>query len=273
MCQLFKYINFIKKYNDIPFVVKRRVLNAALMSSVLYGCESWIGADLAPVAKIYNWAIKELLDVKLTTCNDLCYIEGGFIPLKSIVMARQRKYLKRILTERSSMVDDPLNHALKLIAKSATHTSRTIRNLTADLTNDDNDPLLVLQTKISNSDSSRITTYKTYINPNLTTHPIYSTKHSISEHHRKAFTRFRISAHSLAVETGRWNRKGRGRLPLEERLCSCGEPQTEKHVVEDCPLSRQLRLQYNVHTIEHLFSNSDHDITCNFIFQLLNIYR
>ena len=103
MCQLFKYINFIKKYNDIPFVVKRCVLNAALMSSVLYGCESWIGADLAPVAKIYYSAIKELLDVKLTTCNGLCYIEGGFIPLQSIVMARQKKWLERIQTERSNI--------------------------------------------------------------------------------------------------------------------------------------------------------------------------
>ena len=64
--------------------------------------------------------------------------------------------------------------------------------------------------------------------------------------HRISYTQFRISAHRLAIETGRWNRRGRGRLPIEERLCPCGAVQTELHVFEDCPLTREIRLSYNI---------------------------
>ncbi|XP_069984678.1 uncharacterized protein [Penaeus vannamei] len=37
---------------DIPFYVKRRFFEAALMSSVLYGCESWVNGSLKPVVVI-----------------------------------------------------------------------------------------------------------------------------------------------------------------------------------------------------------------------------
>ena len=70
---------------------------------------------------------------------------------------------------------------------------------------------------IIHSDSSRRVTYKD-LNPNFVVHEIYRTKHTIVGKHRLSFTRFRVSGHSLMCETGRWNRRGRGRLPLEDRL-------------------------------------------------------
>ena len=63
-------MSFIKKNNDVPFQVKKKVFDAALMSAVLYGCESWLNADMKPIVKLYNWALKTLLDVRMTTCND-----------------------------------------------------------------------------------------------------------------------------------------------------------------------------------------------------------
>ncbi len=50
-----KHISFLKKNNDILFQVKRRVLDAALMSAILYGCESWLSGDLKPVVTVYSW--------------------------------------------------------------------------------------------------------------------------------------------------------------------------------------------------------------------------
>ena len=50
----------------------------------------------------------------------------------------------------------------------------------------------------------------------------------------------RLSAHSLAIESGRRNRQERGRLPFEERLCTCSQVQSEKHITEECPLPIQL---------------------------------
>ena len=98
-----------------------------------------------------------------------------------------------------------------------------------------------LKVCLKNSVSSRRIVYCNLINPNLDTHDVYSVKHTIFEVHRIAFTRFRVSSHSLAVETGRWNRRGRGRLPIEERLCSCGAVQSEEHVINSCPVSQNIR--------------------------------
>ena len=73
-----KFVSFIKKNNHVPFIIKKRVSDdAALMSAVLYGCESWLNADLRPITKIYKWALKTMLHVRITTCNHLCYIESG----------------------------------------------------------------------------------------------------------------------------------------------------------------------------------------------------
>ena len=47
-----KFVSFIKKNNDIPFFVKRRVCDAALMSALLYGCESWLTGNLKPTTSL-----------------------------------------------------------------------------------------------------------------------------------------------------------------------------------------------------------------------------
>ena len=95
----------------------------------------------------------------------------------------------------------------------------------------------------------------------------------IYEIHRIAFTRFRLSSHSLVIETGRWNRRGRGRLPIEERLCSCGMIQTEEHVVCQCPRSQHIREEYNFTCISDLMSGRfGNEILCKIIFRILNLY-
>ena len=43
MCQALKFLLFHLKNNDIPFYVKMKVFNAAVMSRILYGRESWLG--------------------------------------------------------------------------------------------------------------------------------------------------------------------------------------------------------------------------------------
>ena len=85
LCQVLKFVSFVKKNNDIPFIVKRRVFEAALMSSLLYGCESWVGADLKPIVRLYNWALKHLLGVRKSTPNDVCYAEVGHPSLPDLL--------------------------------------------------------------------------------------------------------------------------------------------------------------------------------------------
>ena len=115
--------------------------------------------------------------------------------------------------------------------------------------------------------------YATVINENLITHEIYCKKNKISEVYRVAFTRFRVSSHLLAVETGRWNRRGRGRLPMEDRLCTCGLVQSEEHVVSVCPVSQDIRNYYEFTCIRDLLSGRfDNDTVCKIIYDILHLY-
>lgn len=63
----------------------------------------------------------------------------------------------------------------------------------------------------------------------------------IKEEHRTSQTHIRLSTHFLAMQIGRWNRHGRGRLPVKEHLCAYGEIQTDKYVFEQCPASWDVR--------------------------------
>lgn len=126
---------------------------------------------------------------------------------------------------------------------------------------------------IENSSSSRCIIYKE-INPGLSVHDVYTKKHLIPESNRIAFTRFRVSGHSLSVETRRWNRRGRGHIPFEERVCICGGGvQTERHVIENCSLTQNIRHTYNFVRLEDIFApDFPHDTCCEIIFKILEMY-
>ena len=270
-----KFIAFINKNNDLPFAVKKRVFDACLVSAFLYGCESWLNANLMPVSKLYNWALKQLLGVRLTSCNDVCYIESGYNSLKSIVKSKQRNYFAKMFNERCVIVDDPLGFSLRLVLNGNYRTSNYLNDLinNSDF-NDCQSETFCLKDSIRQAASSRRIIYCNIINTDLSTHSIYTCKHNIYEVYRTAFTRFRVSSHMLAVETGRWNRRGRGRLPMEERLCSCGLVQSEEHVISFCPLSQSLRDNYEFTCIEELMSGRfSNETACKIIYEVLELYR
>ena len=105
-------------------------------------------------------------------------------------------------------------------------------------------------------------------------HAVYKDRHTVNDRYRMAFTRLRVSGHSLCIETGRWNRRGRGRLPREERLCVCGIIQTESHVVEDCPVSNDIRVSTGLTNMTDLFDGKfSHNDSCKIIYDVLRLYE
>lgn len=175
--------------------------------------------------------------------------------------------------DRHNDQDDPLIHAIRTVAESNTVTSRLVREYIRDEVRSLNEAMKSVTEGIVRNDSSRHMTYK-IMNPDFAVHCIYTTRHTINETHRLSFTQFRVSGHSLVCETGRWNRRGRGRLPLEERLCSCGHIHTERHVVQHCSSTLRLRQLYDFSTIEDLFSDKfSPDMTCKIINEILNVYK
>ena len=272
MCHALKFISFVNKNNDVPFVVKKKIFDAALMSAMLYGCESWLNGDLKPVEKLYKWCIKQLLGVRKTTNNDVCLLELGLPPLRALVKAKQRNFFTKMWIERIDFDSDPLMHAMRVVLGYGDSMSRLVRDLSTVNTNDVEEAKNIMKSKILNSLSNRLVFYKS-INPELNVHDVYTKHIKVNEIERISWTRLRLSAHSLAIERGRWNRRGRGRLPVEERLCSCGQVQTESHIIENCPMSLQLRQANNISTVNDLMLvRTDYNKVCAIIHNLLALY-
>ena len=140
------------------------------------------------------------------------------------------------------MRDDPWAYAVKVILATKTATARHVRGLISDNINDCELGLNFLKLSICESTSSRRITYQ-LLNPDLTVDICYVKGNNVSERYRVAYSQFRRSGHKLAIESGRWNRWGWVRLPVEERLCPCGSVQTELHILE-CPLTEDIRARH-----------------------------
>ena len=60
---------------------------------------------------------------------------------------------------------------------------------------------------------------------------------------------------------------------MEERLCSCGEVQTEAHVISICPLSQSIRDHYGFTGVDDLMAgNFSNEILCKIIYEVLNLF-
>ena len=199
-------------------------------------------------------------------------VELGCPPLKALVQQRQSKFFKYMKTDRSGMADDPLNFMLSLNINSNTVTGKYIKDLIESRKDYIEEGMAKIKNSVNTSDSSKCRYYRT-VNPNMKVHDIYESKSNINEIERVSWSRLRLSAHSLAIETGRWNRRGRGRLPEDQRLCQCGQIQSERHVIEECPLSQHIKDLYNVNSLENLFlERNDFSTICHICHSILNIY-
>ena len=231
-----KFKIFCQKNETMPYQFKKKVLEAAITSSLLYGCESWLSANLKEVEKLYIGAIKAILGVRETTRTDTTLIEAGMPTLKQLVSKRTSSFLRKELGADRT-VDTPLIKIFKLCQNKQTggfiHLNR-ILNPTADRERS-------ITESFMGQTSSKAVTYKS-INPNLTIHTAYTSKEYINERERLVFTRFRLSSHHLKVETGRW-----ARIEAANRICECGNGvQDESHALFVCPKTESVREKYGV---------------------------
>ena len=133
-------------------------------------------------------------------------------------------------SERRGQADDPLMYTVDVVMRANTVTSTRIRDFLSTEMPTMQHLMRKVHDRISVSMGSRYAAYRT-INPTFAVHSVYKERHTVNGLLKISFTRLRVSGHSLAIESGRWNRRGRGRLPVEERLCVCGAIQTERHVI------------------------------------------
>ena len=236
-----KLIIFLDRNASAPFVVKKKVLDACFNTSLLYGCEGWLGVKpSAEIQAFYMKAIKLLLGVRQSTHNDICLAESGYNSLEAVIRARQKVFFEKMMAERAGMTDDPLMFAIALTHESNKTMSKYLRELetAGDILAEDRQQRYQALTADT---ATRATTYCA-LNPDFQLHSVYDGQSRLDDDLRIEFTRLRLSSHRLRIETGRWSR-----TPREQRTCNCdtGALQTEKHVLVECPLATDIRTKYN----------------------------
>ena len=247
---LIKFVTLVTKKGDFPFWVKRKVLDAALLSLILYSRESWLGTSVKAAQSMYYTAVKALLAVRVSTPNDLC-------------LAPRSCYTKKVHSQhvrQTSRLDRRPFCSIWNICCAAQ--KRGAKYLQSVLDRNDHLEVDVRQREHVINMSDR-TKSRTYANTNSETsvHPMYTNvSETINEHDRIAASRLRLSSHSLTIETGRWSR-----VPHERQLCSCGKVQTEEHVVCHCPRTIHVRERHpnlDFTDIGSFFKNTDISSVC-----------
>ena len=256
--ELNKFLIFLATNYDAPFVVKKKVFDAAFRSSILYGCESWLKMSMKPVEAFYIKAVKALLGVRVTTPTSLCLIEAGLRPVKGVIKNRQKKFFNNMMDSRKDLEEeDPLMHILSRTRNDNRVMWTYIQSI---ITGGDfvADEINGLKDGVRTA-TPGMTKFRTYlsVNPMLDVHPLYTKgPHNILDHLRINFSRLRLSSHRLKVETGRWNR-----TPRENRLCLYNEGIQDEHHIFACPLVDHIFSQYGKRhylSIADLFTDTDH---------------
>ena len=75
-----KFAIFCHTNTVMPYYYKSLVFDAAIVSSVFYGCETWLISNPSYVIGIYNKLIRCHLGVRENTSIKLCLVEAGKQP-------------------------------------------------------------------------------------------------------------------------------------------------------------------------------------------------
>ena len=159
---------------------------------------------------------------------------------------------------------------MKLAVKEKTPMGRQIKVLLEKDTDHVADFWDKTKQNLAQPKGSKRTTYKE-INPKLTASGALQ-KEDIDEQDRIALTRMRLGSHQLKIETGRWQR-----IPPERRMCQCNQAtQTEKHVLLDCPLTEQARIELqiqNTTSMDKLLEDTDQKLVARLCKKIFQIFR
>ena len=102
-----KFIIFCAVNTSIPFYIKKQVFDSCLLSSLLYGCETWFTNNLKEIEHVYIRMIKVLLGFRESTPSANCLIGLGQKNLKYIVNERRKSFLMKKFSNIDT--EEPLN--------------------------------------------------------------------------------------------------------------------------------------------------------------------
>ena len=223
-----KFFNFIRSNRLAPSKTKLKVLEACVTSSLLHNCETFANFIPDNLEKLYYELIKVCLNVRWNTPNQLVLIESGMLNLQAIIQARQYKFYSKFINNlepgspRACVFFALRNQNVKyfeyysnLINKF--ESAKALKLHHVNLTKEK------IRTMSNSGDHYKFQMYCEF-NPELL-------PADLSKSYSYAFSRLKLSSHSMPIELLRWNRLNR-----DVRLCNvCQVVGDERHYIYDCP--------------------------------------
>ena len=241
MVHIASFYSWLAVNEDTPFKVKIFVLYICLFATLLYSCEIWVNLDdMAEKLKlIEKKALKSCLGIKMSTPDDIVYQEIDRADIIYTIRNRQYTFFAKILKheENAAVVIGIMNLYNSKVDAGSEGIVNYYQNLQAK-----NRELDKTQRKdrINTSELSMTIRYREVSNLQ---YPDVLYNSFMTEKYRTVITRWRMSCHSLRIETGRYNRP---RIPRNERTCkACVVLEDERHALFECPAHTFIRLRYN----------------------------
>ena len=264
-----KFALFCSSNTEMPYYYKSLVMDAAAVSSIFYGCETFFSSNPKQMINAYNQLVRGLLGVRSNTSMHICLIESGKDPPSFIMYKKLKTFIENKMKNRD--LEEPFQIVYEMCKNQNSPGFKFIQK--AINKNENEISLDSVIHKVRQEAGSKFKTYREVLNPNLEKHEIYNNAVYIPDYLRLQFTRLRLMSHNLKVETGRWSR-----TPEPNRVCRCDREsvQNEKHVLLQCPLSAHLRqenapLQFN--SVEALMNCNDMMKLCKYVNMVMQIYQ
>ena len=83
--------------DQAPFEIKLKVLDVSINNSLFYSCETWGDKHSADLEMLHRRSIRNALDGRGNTNNEIIYIESGRYPLKCEILPRQVKFWQSLI--------------------------------------------------------------------------------------------------------------------------------------------------------------------------------
>uniref|UniRef100_A0A4W5RDT1 ribonuclease H n=1 Tax=Hucho hucho TaxID=62062 RepID=A0A4W5RDT1_9TELE len=237
---------------NIPIRIWTKIFDSVILPIALYGSEIWGPLnkldfkrwDKHPIEALHAEFCRKILQVQRNTPTNACRAELGRFPVVMKIQKRSLKFwrhlnsslnsslqFKALQTQELSPETSPLSQlVLDLTNQADTSTASKERIPINKIMNQSKDSYLQ-HWKNETKSQSRLNCYLTLNREYELADYLYSVRDTKQ---RQILTKYRLSDHRLAIETGRHKKTW---LPKEERVCghcTTGEVETEMHFLLYC---------------------------------------
>mgnify|MGYP001792873606 CR=1 FL=1 len=246
-----------------------KLFNSLISPILTYACDVW-GVyqkqcykkwETSPIEKMHLHFCKYYLGVNSKASNAACRAELGRFPLKIFIDKLIFKYYNHLISLPENSVTKQALLMSKFLFDSQipyylSHLSKILDiyniNDSIDLQRPFSKATLVSFYKKMTNEYLNIWKTNLETSSKLKFYRIFNDRYQEQKYleiisnfeQRKQFTKFRISNHQLAIETGRYLRQ---RIEINQRVCifcNRNETETEEHLLYNCPLYDTLRYEF-----------------------------